>query len=278
MAKEHWFFIGGIFAVLVPLLLVAVIKKLDLLEPGPDITASYTSVNGRDLALHIFLATTPDNDKGNPALILFHGGGWRFGGPRQFYPQCQFFAGKGITCISAEYRLGPVNLPDIAGGIKDAGDAFDYVRNHAHELNVDVTKIFAGGGSSGGHLAAAIGLGLQGADRARPAGLILYNPVLDLSPCAPAHYLAGENWEAISPQHQVNKKLPPTLILSGEKDREVPPDMVNAFCDSVREAGGICEKEEYAGQAHGFFNPRDGGNPWFDKSNQRALLFLSGKK
>jgi acetyl esterase/lipase len=255
--------------------MAAAVKKFDLLEVRPDKKESYATVNGRDLNLHIFRAKNAKSQSAAPALLLFHGGGWNHGEPRQFYPQCQFFAEHGVTCISAEYRLGPTHQPDIAGAIQDAGAALDYIHTHAERLGINRDNVYAGGGSSGGHLAAALGLGLHGEDRVRPAALALYNPVLNLAPCSPNHYLAGKNWEAISPQHHINNKFPPTLILAGAEDSEVTPAMVNAFCNGVREVGGICNNVEYAGQHHGFFNDRPGGNPLFLETNEEVLRFLS---
>jgi acetyl esterase len=274
VAREHWFFIGGALAVLVPVLITVLVKKLDLLELRPDDKPAYTRVDGRDLTLHIFHAKGIEKGSTAPALILFHGGGWRFGSPQQFYPQCQFFSRQGITCISAEYRLGPSHQPDITGAIQDAAAAFDYVYANAADLAIDESKIYTGGGSSGGHLAAALGLGMHGIERTRPAALILYNPVLDLSPCAPAHYLADEHWRDSSPTHQMDTDFPRALILSGSDDREVTPEMVDAFCKKAHDAERVCDKVEYAGQHHGFFNQYDEGNPYFDKTNQEVLRFL----
>lgn len=275
MAREHWFFIGGALAVLFPIVLAVAIKKLDLLETRADAREVFSSVEGRELHLHIFHAAGAQTKHPSPALLLFHGGGWRFGSPQQFYPQCQYFAAQGVTCISAEYRLGPNHLPDITDAIKDAADALAYLHNNASRLAIDTRRVFAGGGSSGGHLALALGLGLHGNESARPAGLALYNPVLDLSPCAPANYLAGHGWEEISPQHQINDGLPPTLILAGSEDPEVTPKMVNDFCDRASAAGSTCSNIEYAGQSHGFFNDYK-GNIYFEQTNSAVLKFIQG--
>lgn len=275
MAREHWFFIGGALAVLLPIVLAVAIKKLDLFETRADAREMFSTVEGRKLHLHIFHAAGPQTTQPSPALLLFHGGGWSFGSPRQFYPQCQYFAAHGVTCISAEYRLGPQHLPDIRGAIKDAADALTYLHNNASRLAIDKNRIFAGGGSSGGHLALALGLGLDSNENARPAGLVLYNPVLDLSPCAPAHYLAGDGWEAISPQHQINDGVPPTLILAGSEDPEVTPKMVTDFCDRAIEAGNSCSNIEYPGQYHGFFNDYP-GNIYFEQTNSAVLEFIQG--
>ena len=275
MDREYWFFLGGALFVLLPLALAVIVKKFDLVGERPDEKIAYTSVAGSDLYLHAFRAveaTTPA-----PAVLLFHGGGWRYGNPAQFYPQCRFFARQGYACYTAQYRLGPVHAPDIAGAIQDAAAALDYLRQHAAELGIDARRITVGGGSSGGHLAAALGVGLHGAGRPRPAALLLYNPVLDLAPCTAAHYLAGDDWRAVSPQQHVGSGVPPTLILSGSADREVPPSMLQAFCAGVLQHGGHCEIELYDGQHHGFFNYNENDTSWFERTSERALQFLADR-
>lgn len=272
MSREYGYFVAGALVVLVPLLLLFFIKKLDLMEVRPDTKLAFTSVNGTVLNLHVFRAHAATT--ATPALLLFHGGGWRYGSPRQFYPQCRYFVERGYTCFSAEYRLGPTHAPDIAGAIQDAAAALDYLRDNSSTLGIDADRIAVGGGSSGGHLAAALGAGLHGADRAKPAALVLYNPVLDLAPCSAAHYLAGDDWRAVSPQQHVTSDYPRTLVLSGGDDSEIPVAMVQDFCAAVTAADGSCELAIYAGQHHGFFNDFEGKNPYFDKTNERALQFL----
>jgi acetyl esterase/lipase len=158
--------------------------------------------------------------------------------------------------------------------VADAGRALDYLAQNAARLNIDPERLYAGGGSAGGHLAASLGAGLHGAERRRPAGLILYNPVIDLSPCQPNHHLVREYWQDVSPLQHIDRDFPPTLVLTGADDLEVLSASVEAFCAAVERAGGRCEAEVYASQAHGFFNYREAGNAYFDKTNERALRFL----
>ena len=40
-----------------------------------------------------------------PAMVFFFGGGWVGGTPKQFYPQCEYLADRGMVAISAEYRV-----------------------------------------------------------------------------------------------------------------------------------------------------------------------------
>ena len=274
MPKEFLYFIGGVLIILLPIALVLAVKKLDLFEQHPDEKLPYSRTAEKTHYLHRFNATKPDANALPAALLLFHGGGWRYGSPQQFYPQCAYFAERGITCFAAEYRLGPPNTPDISGAISDAAAAFDYLRKNAAALKIDPDRIFVGGGSAGGHLAAALGAGLHGRDRPRPFALALYNPVLDLSPCTPSHHLTSSNWLDVSPLHNIDGEFPRTVILSGQEDREVTPSMVKGFCDAVNAVGGQCEVQLYAGQGHGFFNPREGGNPWLQKTNERIEAFI----
>jgi acetyl esterase len=276
MAKEHWYFVCGVLLVLVPLVALVAVKKLRLLEARPAEKIVYTHSGEQALFLHAF----PAQDGGNspaPALLLFHGGGWLFGEPRDLYPQCQFFAAAGFTCFSAQYHLGANYQPDVRKAMATARAALDYLITHASELHIDPLRIVVGGGSAGGHLAAALGSGLpltSGAKSTgahRPAAQILYNPALDLSPGTPEHHLVKEYWEDVSPYHHIDSETPRALILVGTQDVEVPISTTQSFCAAMLDAGVDCEIAQYEGQGHGFFH-----NPEYrDKTNERILEFLA---
>jgi acetyl esterase/lipase len=273
MAKELWYFLAGMMVIAVPLAILVAVKKLDLFEDRPDAKLAYTQAGGNTLYLHAFHAGGA-GDKA-PALLLLHGGAWRFGGPQQFYPQCRFFAARGYRCFSAEYRLGPHDPPDIRGAIEDAAQALEYLLDNADALGIDPTRIYVGGGSAGGHLAASLGAGLHGAGRPLPTALALLNPVLDLAPCTPFNHLAGVQWQSISPRQSVGPDYPPTLILSGALDVEVTPDSIAEFCDALREQGVHCESVIYEGQRHGFFNPGNNGGEYLRRTSERIADFLA---
>lgn len=274
MAKEHWYFICGVLLVLVPLVLLVAVKKLHLLDVRPSEKIVYKTNGAQPLVLHAF----PAKNRGGapaPALLLFHGGRWLYGGPEEYYPQCTFFAGRGFACFSAQYRLGANNRPDVRGAVADARDAFDYLIAHAEALHIDATNIAVAGSSSGGHLAAALGSGLPRAGGAanpvRPVAQLLYNPMVDLSPGTPDHHLVKDYWQEVSPYHHIDSGVPPSLILVGSQDPEVPVPTAQAFCRAVHEAGGKCEIALYEGQGHGFFH-----DPVYrEQTNQRILNFLN---
>lgn len=273
MAKEHWYFVCGVLLVLVPLIAFVAVKKLHLLEPRPAEKIVYAHNGAQPLALHAFPAKGSGSNPA-PALLMFHGGAWLFGAPDQFYPQCEHFAAQGFACFSAQYRLGSGGRPDVRGAVADARAAFDYLVAHAGELGIDPQRIAVAGSSAGGHLAAALGSGLPLSPGAvaskRPSAQLLYNPMLDLAPGTPDHHLVKDYWEEVSPYHHIDNAVPPSLILVGSDDPEVPVPTAQAFCLAVQEAGGKCEIALYEGEGHGFFH-----NPVYrEKTNQRILAFL----
>ncbi len=255
--------------------------RLSTLFERPDRSIAYRSVAGHDLQLQVFDAHGPAPATGFPALMLFHGGAWELGSPAQFHPQCRYFAGRGLSCISVQYRLQARDGTDARAAVHDARAAFAHVRAHARELGIDPARIAVGGGSAGGHLAATLGVpvplaadDLAPRDAARPAAMVLYNPMLDLAPGKPDHERVAPFWREISPMQQVDAAVPPTLILLGTEDPEVPVPTAQAFCDAIVRQGGRCELALYAGATHGFFNIRDGDRHHFDATNARIDTFL----
>jgi acetyl esterase/lipase len=267
MAKEQWYFFWGMLVILISVALMLGVKKFDLLKVRPDQRLTYKVVEGKKLTLHAFAPlTSTTTASSSPAVLLFHGGRWLYGNPRAFYPQCQYFADKGYHCFSVQYRLGANNRVDVRELMEDTRDAFSYLKDHASELNIDPDKIIAGGGSSGGQLAATLGTASS-----RPAGLLLYNPILDLSPGKPDHHLVKEYWKSVSPYHLIDELTPPTLILVGSEDPEVPLPTAQGYCDSLHSHGRRCDLAVYKGQSHGFFNQE----VYMEKTNFRALEFLN---
>ena len=86
---------------------------------------------------------------------------------------------------------------------------------------------------------------------------LLYNPTLDLAPGTPDHHLVKDYWQEVSPFHHIDGAVPPSLILVGSQDPEVPVPTAQAFCAAVQKAGGHCEIALYEGQGHGFFHSRE---------------------
>lgn len=251
----------------------------------------YKIAGGAELKLWIFM---PEGHKGSdrrPAIVFFFGGGWTSGSPKQFEQQCKHLASRGMVAITADYRVASRHQAKVADCVRDAKSAIRWVRSNAARLGIDPNRIAAGGGSAGGHLAAAAAIlpGLEEAGEdlkvsARPDALVLFNPALVLAAVSEAGLgkeafakLAdrlGSEPEAVSPYHHVRRGAPPTIIFHGKADTTVPYATVEAFARKMAAAGNRCELEGYDGQAHGFFNYGRGNNEYFEKTLKRADQFL----
>ena len=232
-----------------------------LAAPKPDIEKTYKKVGGHELKLHIFNPEGHKAEDQRPAIVFFFGGGWNGGSPSQFYPQSGHLASRGMVAISAEYRVKSRHKTSPLECVKDGNSAIRWVREHAKELGIDPGKIAAGGGSAGGHVAAATGTtkGLfeEGEDiaiSARPDALVLFNPVYDNGPGGYGHSRVKKYWKKISPLHNLDKKTPPTIVFLGTKDSLIPVATAEKYRDTMKEHDVRCDLHLYKGEAHGFFN------------------------
>lgn len=240
----------------------------------PTITGTnvetYRKIGGTELKLWIFNPATK-SEKPLPCIVFFFGGGWSSGTPAQFEPQSRHLASRGMIAIVADYRVKSRQNALPADCVSDAKACVRWVRANASRLGIDPMRIAVGGGSAGGHLAAAVATvpGLDSATEDKtvsclPNALILFNPGTVMAPF-PGLELKGfgagldkarfgcEPTE-ISPIHHVKKGLPPTIIFHGKADTTVPYATVEKFTEVMKAAGNRCELIGYEGQPHGFFN------------------------
>jgi acetyl esterase/lipase len=241
-----------------------------------------------DARLHLWIYS-PDGLRPSdrrPAIVFFFGGGWSGGSPKQFEGQCQSLAARGMVAIAADYRVETRHHTTVADAVRDAKSAVRWVRANARRLGIDPDRIAAGGGSSGGHLAACTavidGLDEPGENRqvsSRPNALVLFNPVLVLAPSPDAPGVSappslydrlGAPPEAISPYHHLRPGEPPAIVLHGKSDTTVPYRQAEAFTAKMRALGNRCDLAGYEGQPHGFFNRGE----YYDQTLQRADEFL----
>jgi acetyl esterase/lipase len=203
--------------------------------------------------------------------VFFFGGGWTSGSPTQFEGQSRHLAARGMVAIVADYRVKTRHGAKPADCVSDAKACVRWVRANAARLGVDPNRIAAGGGSAGGHLAAATATlpGLDTADDDKkvsgvPDALVLFNPGLVMAPF-PGLDLKGFGAgldkarfgcepEEISPIHHVKKGAPPTIIFHGKADSTVPYATAEKFAQVMKSVGSRCELVGYEGQPHGFFN------------------------
>jgi acetyl esterase/lipase len=96
-------------------------------------------------------------DKGPfPVLLFIHGGAWKSGDRSQYPSVANRFAKEGIAVAVMSYRLAPEHKHPAQ--IEDAAAAFAWVHRHIAEYGGDTNRLFVGGHSAGGHLAALLAL------------------------------------------------------------------------------------------------------------------------
>lgn len=230
-------------------------------SPVPDKVVIYKTINNIDLKLHFFFPPNHKVTDKTPALLLFHGGGWNGGAPSQFYAQSEYLSSRGLVVASVQYRLKKVNGTSPQECVKDAKSAIRWLRSHADEFGVNPEEILAGGGSAGGHLAAAIanvkGFNEAGEDTTvscRPKALVLFNPVAHNGKEGYGYDRVKEYWKAFSPYHNLSKTSPPTLIMLGTKDTAFKPVLAKGYKEIMEFFGVRCDLNLYKDQVHAFFN------------------------
>ena len=194
---------------------------------------------------------------------------WHMDVARALHHQDGSFAGV----ISADYRIARVHHTTPDKCVEDAKSAVRWLRAKAGEFGVDPDRIAAGGGSAGGHLAAATALvpGFDADDKAgvscKPNALLLFNPALNLTR-ASIHDADGKDvGAAISPTRFLAKDAPPAVIFFGTADRLAPQG--HEYRDRGKELGCRVELFTAAGQPHGFFNR----SPYCELANKRSTTF-----
>lgn len=235
-----------------------------------------------ELKLHFFLPPKSEASIAvqKPCVVFFFGGGWRSGSYLQFVPQAEYLASRGLITACADYRIFNEHktLPDKA--VEDAKSAIRWVRQHADEWGVDPTKIIAGGGSAGGHLAACTAF-VSAYDAAgesgiscKPSALLLFNPAMNIATLhqeragTSTTAISLEMAEAITPNSFVTKDAPPAIIFFGTADKLKAGG--DEYMRKARSLGIQAEMWTTKDQPHGFFNRE----PWLQVTARQMDQFL----
>ncbi len=230
-------------------------------ETKPDTTIVYKTIGDVELAMHIFFPPNHKVTNKTPAIVFFHGGGWNSGGPEHFYSQCEYLASRGMVTMSAQYRTQKANGTTPAECVKDGKSAMRWVRKNASKFGIDSEKILAGGGSAGGHIAAATatlkGFNEKGEDTSvscHPKALVLFNPVAHNGLEGYGYDRVKDYYKEFSPYHNLSETTPPTLIMLGTKDKLFKPQLAKEYKSKMEVLGLRCDLILYENQDHAFFN------------------------
>ena len=241
-------------------------------------TVIYKTLDTFSLQMKVIYPENMDEGRKYPAMVFFFGGGWKKGDWNHFERQANYFAERGMVCFLPNYRVSSRNHTTPFESLKDAKSAIRFVRSHARQFHIDPDKLVGGGGSAGGHLAAACAV-IDGFNdeqddltiSCQPNALVLFNPVIDNGPGGYGYDRIGNRYKEFSPLHNLQAGAPPTIIFLGTNDKLIPVETMKYYKKVMEKVGSPCELFLYEGQGHGFFNDTD----YCQKTLVEADLFLS---
>jgi len=251
----------------------------------------YKTIDGKPLKADVFYTAETKQKYLNPAIAFFHGGGWAYGSPSEFYGACERFANKGFITFSFQYRLsitenGMVPHPEITPveSVKDARSAMRWIRENASSFNINPDKIVAGGQSAGGQLVLTTAMSENVNEESDkldispvPNAILLYSSSVNTLE-AWADRLLGDRREeiwSISPYHNLKAGLPPMISFHGIEDCTVPFWVVDFFKAKTTSLGNYFELIAFEGRKHYLAEGNEKYATYFDEEIlERTDLFL----
>ncbi len=247
------------------------------ISPGVELIrdVAYGSVAGRALLLDL---ACPRKRTGLlPAFVYMHGGAWESGGKEDGMPAICYYARHGFAAASIGYRLS--SEARFPAAVEDCKCAVRFLRSKAAAYGIDPLRIGAMGASSGGHLAAMLGLtgegqfagegGWNGFSSSVSAVCDLFGVSDFLQMPAGRHpaalsatvrFLGGtieqarERYIEASPARYARAGAPPFLIIHGDADELVPFRQSELLRDALKKAGADVTFHAVKGAAHGSRN------------------------
>jgi acetyl esterase len=257
---------------------------------------------GGGLAVYVFrpmnkTTIAPDpKDPLLPVMLWFHGGGFVEGSVIAESKNCQKIANTtGFIVVSIEYHLAPEHV--FPAAVEDGMRALTWLFENARFYGGDRNKVFIGGESAGGNLAASTIIGYVTREtpfNGQILGYLAVYPCLDHGSYTDSHFkymhangmltLTQMQWywalylgadqskkaediracPARAPD-SVLRKFPQTYIILAEHD--VLFDEGVSFVRRLKENNVVADYFTYPGTIHGFF-----GRKVFGSSGTNSLL------
>ncbi len=255
------------------------VASAQALEQHKDLV--YARIDGKSLALDLYL---PTGVQAPPLLVWVHGGAWTTGSKASVPP---VFLANGFAVASVDFRQStearfPAQVHDIKAAIR-------YLRANAPAYGYRADKIAIAGDSSGGHLAALVGVtndhrelegtvgdnpkqsssiqaivSYYGASDLRtilaqstPFGLNMRRPALErLLGALPDQ--VPELAALASPVSHVDAQDPPLMLLHGDQDPQMPINQAHELQGAYEKLGLDVTFVVVHGAGHGgavFYSP-----------------------
>lgn len=246
----------------------------------------YKTVDTFKLRTDIFYTSQSFERENNTAIVFFHGGGWAYGTPAEFFSTCERYAKMGIITFSVDYRLSiengvtPHKTISPIECVMDARSAMRWVRANAAKFHIDPGKIVTAGQSAGGHLALSTAMIDEYNEKSddlmiscRPDAILLFSACVNTVEGWCDRLLADRRTKiwSISPAHNVKSGLPPMIEFHGIDDEQVPKWTVQFFAGDMKTVGNYFEQHMYEGRKHYLGE----GNPKYSRYYDDEILKLT---
>ena len=226
-----------------------------------------------------------------PGVLWIHGGGYATGMPEMaFISRAHDLARMGAVVVSPNYRLS-WKAPYPAA-FDDSYECLLWLKDHADELGIDDSRLYVGGESAGGGLAAAVCLAARDRGDVKIAYQMPLYPMLDCIDTESSRDNHGLGWNT-KRNHSAWKlylkglscepeAVPYTASPSRCKDYHGLPPAYTFVCEgepfldetltyvkNLKDVGIKAVCKVYPGNMHAF----DMSNPWAEVSKEAARDF-----
>jgi len=209
----------------------------------------FAQPDGVPLTLTVYGPSLPGS---HPTLVVVYGGAWRSGSPNDYKSLGRYLAGQGYTVVALDYRHAPRYHFPIQ--LQDVQTALTYIRDHAADLAIDLTRVAIMGRSAGAQLAA---IATYDTSPLPLRAVINYYGPVDLRagyerPPIPdpidtravlEDFLGGSPqqvphlYHQASPIHYLRPELPPTLLVYAGRDHIVQPSYGQDLYQELKATG-----------------------------------------
>ncbi|MDP4239641.1 MAG: prolyl oligopeptidase family serine peptidase [Bacteroidota bacterium] len=212
------------------------------------------------------MISVPNTAEKHPVMIFIHGGGWSGGKPALSSASlpsghtASYLCDKlGVAVVGVGYRCTGSN-GSFAKAKADIEDAVKYVKKHAAEYNLDLSRLGICGESAGSPLSAIIAQ--QDKDIKYYIG---WNGIYDFVNDNDGEFGQGNGYGQEEPSAEANSALfhirrpspPITLLIHGTNDLTINYRQSVAFDKAIKDAGGYSKLILFEGQPHwSYYAPR----------------------
>ncbi|PWG02401.1 alpha/beta hydrolase [Sphingosinicella humi] len=235
------------------------------LPDTPDQDVVYSRFEGEPLGLVLYKPAPQEQPFPAPVLVYIHGGGWVAGDRFAGGENLRWFARRGWLTISIDYPLSSRDQHLWAETIEQVGCALAWVQANAHRFGADPTRISLMGDSAGGNLVLIAGYRANsgtlpsscGGNVPRVAAISAIYPAVhvaevyrnefpqigDMARGFADAYVGGspdrfpDRYTSIDPASYIAPESPPTLLIVGENDHLLPPDLTYRFAAEAKRGG-----------------------------------------